>query len=219
MTLRHPSPVSYHSTVHRKTTFSRIAVCLATMVLMLTTVNAQQKPEATVAPFNPTVYRVGERLTYNVSFAQFVSAAHVEMFVAGRGHYFEREGIELRAHVETSGIVNVALLALNNDYITYVDAVTGLPYRSQTVVREAGRATEASSEYNQPAGTDAIPGKLRVPGFPGTYELLSAVYRLRSMALSEGVSFSINVRNDTQDYQADIRIIGRQLIKTNVGSF
>ena len=215
--MRHASPVSYHSNVHRKVT-SRIAACLAVLVLTLTTVHAQQ-PESAVAPFNSTVYRVGERLTYSVSFAQFVSAAHVEMFVAGRGRYFEREGIELRAHVETSGIVNVALLALNNDYITYVDAATGLPYRSQIVVREAGRTTEAASDYNQAAGTEAIPGKLRAGEFPGTYELLSAVYRLRAMPLSEGVSFSINVRNDTQDYEADVRIIGRQLIKTNVGSF
>lgn len=216
--MRHPSPVSYHSNVHRKITFSRIALCLAAVVLALTAVNAQQKRESAVVPFNPAVYRVGERLTYNVSFAQFVSAAHVEMLIAGRSRYFDREGIELRAHVETSGIVNVALLALNNDYTTYVDAATGLPYRSQTVVREAGRATEASSEHNQPAGTEAIPGK-RAGEVLGTYDLLSAAYRMRAMPLSEGVSFSINVRNDTQDYEADIKIIGRQLIKTNVGSF
>src|SRR5687768_3548311 len=135
MTLRRPSPVSYHSNVHRKVA-SLIAVCLVALILTFTGVIAQQKPEAVVQPFNPVVYRVGERLTYDVSFAQFVSAAHVEMYIAGRGNYFDRDGIELRAHVETSGIVNVALLALNNDYTTYVDAGTGLPYRSQTVVRE-----------------------------------------------------------------------------------
>src|SRR5688572_26635193 len=217
MTLRRPSPVSYHANVHRKVT-SLIAACLAALILTFTGVTAQQKPEVTVQPFNPAVYRVGERLTYDVSFAQFVSAAHVEMYIAGRGRYFDREGIELRAHVETAGIVNVALFALNNDYTTYVDAGTGLPYRSQTVVREAGRATEASSEHNQPAGTEAIPGK-GAGEVLGTYDLLSAVYRMRAMPLSEGVSFSINVRNDTQDYQADVKIIGRQLIKTNVGSF
>jgi len=216
--LRHPSPLSYHSSVHRKVTFSRFAACLAALVLALTTVQAQQKTESAVTPFNPAVYRVGERLTYDVSFAQFVSAAHVEMLVAGRGRYFDREGIELRAHVETSGVVNVALLSLNNDYITYVDAATGLPYRSQIVAREAGRTSEATSDYNQPAGTDAIPGK-GAGEFLGTYELLSALYRLRAIPLSEGVSFSVNVRNDGQAYQADIKITGRQLIKTNVGSF
>ena len=192
---------------------------MAVLILTLTAVRAQQKPEMPIAPFNPSVYRVGERLTYDVSFAQFVSAAHVEMLVAGRGHYFDRDGVELRAHAETSGVINVALLALNNDYITYVDAATGLPYRSQTIVREAASTNEASTDYNQAAGTEAIPGKLRAGEFPGTYDLMSAAYRIRAMALSEGVSFSINVRNDTQNYEADIKIIGRQLIKTNVGSF
>lgn len=217
--MRHASPVSYHATVHPNVTFSRIARCLAVLVLTLTAVHAQQPAEAPAVPFNPSVYRVGERLSYNVSFAQFVSAAHVEMFVAGRGRYFEREGIELRAHVETSGVINVALLALNNEYVTYVDAATGLPYQSQIIVREAGRTNEASSGHNQPAGTDALPGKLRTGEFPGTYDLLSAVYRMRAMPLSSGVSFSLNVRNDTQQYEADVKIIGRQLIKTNVGSF
>ncbi len=215
--MRRPSPVSYHSNVHRKVT-SLIAACLAALILTFTGVTAQQTREAVVAPFNAAVYRVGERLTYDVSFAQFVSAAHVEMHIAGRGRYFDREGIELRAHVETSGIVNVALLALNNDYVSYVDTFTGLPYRSQTVVREAGRAIEASTEYNRAAGTEAIPGK-RAGEVVGTYDLLSTVYRIRAMPLSEGSSFSINVRNDTQDYQADIKIIDRQLIKTKVGSF
>lgn len=218
--MRHPSSLPYHSSVHQRVAYSRIVACLAALVLVLTsTVQAQDKPDVTVSPFNPLVYRVGERLTYVVSYAQFVSAAHVEMWVAGRGRYFERDGIELRAHVETSGVVNVALLALNNDYVTYVDATTGLPYRSQIVVRDAGRTIEASTDYNKPAGTEAIPGKLRSGEVAGAYDLLSAVYRLRAMPLSEGAAFSINVRNDTQDYQADIRIIGRRLIKTNVGSF
>ena len=123
---------------------------------------AQQRIEATQAPFNAATYRVGERLTYDVSFSQFVSAAHVELLVAARGNFFARESIQLKAHVETHGVVNVALLSLNNDYTTYVDPGTGLPFRAQQVIREAGRMTEASVDYNQPAGTGALPPKLRM---------------------------------------------------------
>ena len=217
--LRRPSTYLYHACVHRKLAFSRTAACLAAFLFIFTSASAQDKPELTAAPFDAATYRVGERLTYNVSFAQFVSAGHIELFVAGRGRYFDRDGIQLQGHVETSGVVNVALLSLNNDYTTYVDAATGLPYRAQQVVREAGRTSEASSEYNQPAGTDAIPPKLHAGEFPGTFDLLSAIYRLRAMSLTAGSVHSFTVRTESQDYQADVRIVGHSMIKTNVGSF
>ena len=69
----------YHANVHPRVAFSRTLTSLAAVVLVLTGVIAQEKPEVTSAPFNAAAYRVGERLTYNVSFAQFTSAGHVEL--------------------------------------------------------------------------------------------------------------------------------------------
>src|SRR5687768_17614889 len=54
-------------------------------------------------PFSPAPYKAGERLTYSVSFSNFVSAAHIEILVAGRGTLAGREGIMLKSHVETIG--------------------------------------------------------------------------------------------------------------------
>src|SRR2546421_2559941 len=218
MGLRRVANCLYHSKVRRILNFSRKFASAAALAFVFITAPAQQT-ETPNLPFNAAAYRVGERLTYDVSFAQFVSAAHVELLVAGRGKSFDRDGIQLRAHVETAGVINVALLGINNDYTTFIDATSGLPYRSQQVVREAGRTSEAASDYNQPAGTAALPAKLHAGEFPGTFDLLSAIYRLRATPLSEGVAFSITVRNEGQDYQADVKITGRALIKTNVGSF
>src|SRR5207253_3900091 len=145
--------------------------------------------------------------------------AHVELFIAARGTFFNREAIQLRGHVETVGVVNAALLAINNDYVTYIDPATGLPFRAQQVVREAGRTSEVSIDYNQPAGTEAIPPKLRTGDFPGTYDLISALYRVRAMPLVEGSAYSISVRNEGELDQAQVRVTGRETIKTNVGSF
>lgn len=210
----------YHSKVQAKLKFSLKLVQLTALLVSIScTIAAQQKTEATQAPFNEAAYRVGERLTYNVNFAHFISAAHVELLVAARGTFFDREGIQLRAHVETVGIVNAALLSINNDYTTYVDPQTGLPYRSQQVVREAGRTAEAERDYNQVAGTAAIPSKLRTGESAATYDLLSALYRIRSLPLTDGSSYFIAAQQDGEQYQADVKVIGRQLIKTNVGSF
>ena len=218
--LRRAVTYHYHSKVHAKLKFSlKLAQLMALLVSLTCAIAAQQKIEATQAPFNDAAYRLGERLTYNVEFSHYVSAAHIELFVAGRGTLFNRDGIQLRAHVETVGIVNAALLSINNDYTTYVDPQTGLPYRAQQVVREAGRSSEAERDYNQPAGTDAIPSKLRTGESLGTFDLLSALYRVRSLPLTDRSSYLITVQHEGEQYRAEVKVIGRELIKTNVGSF
>jgi len=198
---------------------SRKSLSIALVVLSaLCTVAAQQKVDPTATSFNSQAYRIGEHLTYDVSFSQFVSAAHIELFVVARGTFFGRDGIQLRGHAETTGVVNVALFALNNDYTSYIDPLSGLPFRIQEVVRQSGRSSESSSDYNQAAGTEANL-RSRAGEFPGTYDLLSAIYRVRAMPLAEGSSYIVNVRHENEEYPAEIKVSGHELIKTKTGSF
>jgi len=180
---------------------------------------AQRKGEIVSIPSSAAPYRVGERLTYNVSFSNFISAAHAEFQVVARGTFFGREGIQLRSHIETTGFVNVALFAINNDYITYVDPQTGLPFRSQQVVREASRTSDTSHDFNQPAGLAASPSELSPGEGTGTHDFVSAIYRLRALPLSEGSTYYFSVRTENADYRAELKVTGRQVVKTNVGSF
>lgn len=197
-----------------------IFATLLTILGLFAQLPAQRKTEEAVAvPFSNAPYRVGERLSYNVSFSNFVTAAHVELFVAGRGNFFNRESIQLRAHVETTGVVNAALYSVNNDYISYIDPNNGQPYRTQQIIREGGRTTDSSNDYNAPVGTTAIPAKLRMGEFPGTYDLLSMLYRLRALPLSPGSRYFFKVQSDRDQYEAELRVTGREMIKTNVGSF
>jgi hypothetical protein len=168
-----------------------------------------------VLPFSRAPYQVGERLTYNVSFSNFRTAAHVELFNAGAGHYFSLEGLQLRAHVETTGVVNAALYSINNDYTTYIDPQSGLPYHARQVIREGARTAETSHDYNLPVGVSAIPAR---ETFSGPYDFLSAIYRMRALPLTDA-SYFLTVRQDTEQYEIELQVLGRQLVKTNVGSF
>jgi hypothetical protein len=220
MGLRRATNCHYDRSVYAKVKSPlQIGWLFALLAFLNATATSQTKTEQGPPPFNSAVYRVGERLTYNVNYSQFIAAAHVELVIAAQGRFFDHDGIQLKAHVETTGVVNVALLSLNNDYVTYVFADSGLPYRSQQVVREAGRTSEASVDYNQPAGTDAIPGKLRVGEFPGIYDLLSALYRVRAMPLTPGATYYTTVRSENDEYHAEIKVFGKGSIKTSVGSF
>ena len=167
--------------------------------------------------FSPSPYRVGERLTYNVSFSNFPDAAHLEVEVMSRGMHFGREAIQLRAHVETNGVINVALFAINNDYMTYVDPANGLPFRSEESARDAIKSADSVQDFNQPAGNEAIPPRQK--GFPGTYDFISAFYRARALPLAPGGIYDFTVRGPGGDYQAELKVVGHDTIRTNVGSF
>jgi hypothetical protein len=162
-------------------------------------------------------YRVGEKLTYNISYSSFPSAAHAEFEVVARGMFYGREAVHLRAHLETTGVVNVALFALNNDYVTYIDPETGLPFRSQETARDVIASAQASQEFPQPAGNQAIPGKLRA--LAGTFDFLSAFYRARALPLANGAEYDLTVRSEGVDYNVSLKVVGRETVRTNVGSF
>ena len=167
--------------------------------------------------FSQAPYRVGERLTYNVSFSNFPSAAHAEFEVVSRGVHYGRDAIELRAHVETTGVVNVALFAINSDYTTYIDPGTGLPFRSQEVARDAIKSNDRAQDFSQPAGSEAIPPKMSALG--GTFDFLSAFYRARALPLTDGAEYDIAIRDEGVTYQVELKVIGREIVRTNVGSF
>ena len=192
---------------------SAITLLFLALVFPLFAQENGQTPPA----FSSSPYRVGERLTYNVAFANFPSAAHVEVEVMSRGMHFGREAIQLRAHVETTGVINVALYAINTDYTTYVDPGTGLPFRSEETPRDAIRTADLVQDFAQPAGNEAIPPKQK--GFPGTFDFLSVFYRARALPLAPGGVYDLSVRGQGADYHATLKVVGRDVIRTNVGSF
>lgn len=178
----------------------------------------QGRTDATNAPLSQAPYRVGERLTYTVAFSNFPTAAHVETQIVGRGQLYGREGIELRAHVETIGVVSAALLALNNTYATFVDPANGLPYRAQQSVRQGARVQDVAQDYNTPLGDSALAQGRDVTVAAGTYDFLSALYRLRALPLAQGATYALSVKQGESVYDAEVKVTGRETLKTNIGS-
>lgn len=195
-----------------------LTAALAALCLCAAALGQQNRIDVTRAPFSPTPYRVGERLTYTVSFSNFPTAAHVQTQVAGRGQFHGREGIELRGHVETIGVVSAALLALNFNQTTFIDPATGLPYRSQQSLNQNTSVQDAATDYNAPLVDMASAQGRNVPVWTGTYDFLSALYRLRALPLAPGATYTLTVKQGETVYDAQVKVTGRETLKTNVGS-
>ena len=192
---------------------------VAASLLLLATAWTTQVCAQTISeqPFSAGPYRIGERLTYNVSFSSFNTAAHIELQVTARAPFSGRDAFQLKGHIETLGTVHAALLALNHDLISYVEPATGLPFHAQQVVRTTTPSSEVSIDFNQPAGAPIHQSSAVT--IPGTYDVLAAVYRVRALPLTEGASYRLFVRheNDTEEIEVEVR--GRREVKTSVGTF
>jgi hypothetical protein len=184
--------------------------CLCTL-----SVPAQQTNGGTPA----NAYQVGERLTYSVTFSSFAPAAHVELYVAGRGVYFDRTGVELRGRVSTVGAVAAALYAINHEYVAYVDPQTGLPYRTLRTKRAPAAPGEITSGSFATDAEVLNAGTTTQDTAPATYDLLSALYHLRALPLAPGSTFPVTAQNGTTGFNAELRLTGRETVKTPAGSF
>lgn len=165
---------------------------------------AQKQTGVDSASFSNAPYKVGEKLTYSVSFSNFSDAGFAELTVTGKGTYFNREGIELRANVQSNGVA-IAFFSINNDYISYVAPESGKPYRTQKVANAGLRAEDISRDYDQSGN--------------GEYDFLSALYRLRALPLTMGSSYRFTARYDESTYDVELQVKEKKIIKTNVGSF
>ncbi len=181
---------------------------------------AQQPTQTTAANVPaPTPYRVGERLTYAVTFSTFAPAAHVELYVAGRGTYFNREGVELRARVATVEAVRAALYSINNEYVAYVDPQTGLPFHTQVIKRSPAPPANVTSGSFSADAEIINAGTTDDNTAPITFDLISALFYLRAQPLAPGATYPVRVQQDGAQYQAELRITGRENVRTPAGSF
>lgn len=196
-----------------------LAAVLAALTLCASAVAQQERVgDVSAGPFNAAPYRVGEHITYTVSFSNFPVAAHVELSVASRGELYGREGVELQAHVETVGVISAALYAINNNYVSFVDPATGLPYRARQEIREGARVENVTRDYNASSGESAIPSRQTVAAHAASYDLLSALFRLRALPLAPGATYTTSVQNGEAVYNVELKVTGRENLKTNLGS-
>jgi hypothetical protein len=204
---------------------TRLTNTLALIILSLALAASFNTPPPARAQTNQTAVtrlRVGEKLTYSVSFSNFPNAAHLELFVAGRGSYFGRDGIELRAHVETVGQVRAALLAINNYYFTYVDPQTGTTYRAQTFVGAPPPPPVMPDALDPVARIDDItnvasPANAEASSSAGDF--LSTLYALRAQPLAPGASYPFTTQLAGVQYDAELRVTGYETVNTPAGSF
>lgn len=149
----------------------------------------------------PTPFRIGERLTYNISFEKFENAAFAEVFVVSRGKLGDKNAVELRSRIKTTDIVSAAFYLLDETRTTFASAESGLPL----YVRKTSNIGVLPKE--------SVNNFLASP--TASFDLLTLIYGARTFG---GIgTFSLSENDKT--YSISLQNTVGETVKTDAGEF
>ena len=92
-------------------------------------------------------FRIGERLTYNVSIGRFSNAAYGELYCVSRGRLADKDAIELRAKFKTLDLASVAFYMIDESRVTFASPLTGLPSHTSVTLNAFGLPKETVQSF------------------------------------------------------------------------
>jgi hypothetical protein len=172
----------------------KLFICLFLAVVFM--------PQTTTAQvFFPT----GEKLTYNVSFANFTDAAQIEIAANGKEKLNDREVYVVRARIRTGGALQAALFDLDDSRTTFLATETLLPIRAERFASDDGKTSEIKRDF----------AENQILGEANLHDLLSAFYLIRRA--NAPTNFKVWEREKI--YVANLQTNGRETISTALGAF
>ncbi len=163
--------------------------------------NASAQNQIKVQTLPPTPFRVGERLTYNVSFEKYNNAAYAEIYAVSRGKLGDKDAVELRSKIKTSDFVSAAFYLLDESRTTYASAENGLPLYVKKVSNAGVMPQETIYNY------------LVAPTF--NYDLLTLIYQSRNTG---GIGNFV-LQEDDRNFSVGLVNVGTEKVKTDAGNF
>lgn len=161
--------------------------------------SAQNPVKAQTLP--PTPFRVGERLTYNISFEKYNNAAYAEIFAVSRGKLGDKDAVELHSKIKTTNFVSAAFYLLDEARTTYAAAESGLPLYVKKVSNAGIVPKETIDNY------------LVVP--TANYDLLTLIYQTR---VTGGIG-NFLLQEDERSYSVNLINTGTEKVTTDAGNF
>jgi hypothetical protein len=176
----------------------------------------------------PLSYTVGEVLTYEGKISKIIQGMAVAdlTFTVSRP---EKDGnFVVKAEARSKGTL-VKLFKysfLQEIESTFVPAGTAQLTKKHDVQKERVRDSEAVFDYGDrqvtytetdPKDPMRPPRRIASEIGPETYDIVSAIYKLRMLPLSVGTTFSMTVSDSGLVYKIPVKVTGREVLKTVLG--
>ncbi|MGH9949340.1 MAG: DUF3108 domain-containing protein [Pyrinomonadaceae bacterium] len=155
--------------------------------------NAQTEPAG--------VYRVGERITYNISLDKFKNVAYAETEVVSRGKFNGKDAFEIHSKLKTLNFVTVDFLLVDTARTVFVSPVDGSPIYVKDLDYSSGAPLESVTNFSDTAA--------------GSFDLSSILFKIRA----SGPSGAFQIYEGGKQYGVTYNMIGTETVKTDAGDF
>jgi Protein of unknown function (DUF3108). len=148
-----------------------------------------------------SLFRIGERLTYSISFDKFQNVAYAETYVVSKGRFNGQAAIEIQSKLKTLNFVTVGVMLLDTQRTVLVSPIDGSVLFVKNVDKSAGSPSETSTNVAERA--------------PGSFDLSSIIYKIRSASGSG----SFTMFENEKVYNVSFQTVGSETVRCDAGEF
>jgi hypothetical protein len=170
-----------------------------------------------VAPRNPFV--AGEKLIYDVSWADFLIAGELTIQTDERRNFDGIDAYHVTAQARSVGLVSVLNLKVNDVYDSFINATTLQPFRAEKHSRHGKKQSQSSVTMDQEKRSAQFSAGRTIEMPPDTYDIAGLIFAMRGMDLTIGKSHTYTVLEDEKLYTINIQPEAREKITTRAGSY
>jgi hypothetical protein len=148
-----------------------------------------------------SIFRIGEKLTYTISFGKLPNAGYAETHVVSRGKISGKDAVEIRSKVKTIDLFSAAFFRFDESRTTFAAPDTGLPLYITSNNHDTALPKETVTNYlAQPTSN---------------FDLVTLVYKVRE---SGGLG-TFPLFEGEQLYTASFLGAATEKVKTEAGEF
>jgi hypothetical protein len=176
------------------------------------------KPDVT-----PAGFRIGERLTYNISFQKYDNVGFAEIYAVSHGKLGETDAVELRMKLKTTGLLSAAFYQIDESRTTFANPETGAPLLVKRQDNSSVVIKELVSNYitSPSSGMDLLTliYRARQAGGSGSFLFVEGDKTYNVTLLQQAVEhlktdageFDTNIANVQSDYLAEHGILSMRV--------
>ena len=170
----------------------------------------------TAAKFVPTV---GERLNYDVSWADFITAGELTLETRERRSVDGVDAFHVSAQAQSVGLVSAVALKVNDVYESFLNASTLMPFRAQKSTRHGKKQDQGSVRLDQQKRTAQLDDGRTIEIPADTYDIAGLLFAIRGLDLTIGRARTFNILEDGKLYKISVTPEAREKVTTRAGSF